>query len=109
MSLEERLPARRCRTSVASDTQQFATGRSEEHTSELQSRVDLVCRLLLEKKKNDTWNSIINTGYRNIKCSKSIKQNATLDRSYSPSRKFRHCDTTKKRSDNTRNSTTRTT
>src|SRR5207247_6563254 len=27
-------------------------GRSEEHTSELQSRVDLVCRLLLEKKKN---------------------------------------------------------
>src|SRR5699024_12378879 len=27
--------------------------RSEEHTSELQSRFDLVCRLLLEKKKND--------------------------------------------------------
>src|SRR5438874_8661669 len=27
------------------------TGRSEEHTSELQSRRDLVCRLLLEKKK----------------------------------------------------------
>src|SRR5207247_8973730 len=26
--------------------------RSEEHTSELQSRVDLVCRLLLEKKKS---------------------------------------------------------
>src|SRR5207247_4571867 len=26
--------------------------RSEENTSELQSRVDLVCRLLLEKKKN---------------------------------------------------------
>src|SRR5207247_6170622 len=30
-------------------TKRFA--RSEEHTSELQSRVDLVCRLLLEKKK----------------------------------------------------------
>src|SRR5207247_10303485 len=30
---------------------QAATCRSEEHTSELQSRVDLVCRLLLEKKK----------------------------------------------------------
>src|SRR5438874_10279215 len=32
--------------------------RSEEHTSELQSRRDLVCRLLLEKKKkriNKTW------------------------------------------------------
>src|SRR2546421_8016083 len=28
------------------------TNRSEEHTSELQSRSDLVCRLLLEKKKN---------------------------------------------------------
>src|SRR5690606_41414144 len=27
-------------------------GRSEEHTSELQSRENLVCRLLLEKKKN---------------------------------------------------------
>src|SRR5207249_10418018 len=32
---------------------EFTTGtlRSEEHTSELQSRFDLVCRLLLEKKK----------------------------------------------------------
>src|SRR5699024_12225102 len=28
--------------------------RSEEHTSELQSRFDLVCRLLLEKKKTET-------------------------------------------------------
>src|SRR5699024_11981739 len=28
--------------------------RSEEHTSELQSRFDLVCRLLLEKKKTST-------------------------------------------------------
>src|SRR5699024_11969197 len=31
--------------------EQFAGYRSEEHTSELQSRFDLVCRLLLEKKK----------------------------------------------------------
>src|SRR3712207_8969311 len=31
---------------------QSATSRSEEHTSELQSRQYLVCRLLLEKKKN---------------------------------------------------------
>src|SRR2546422_2611307 len=29
------------------------TGRSEEHTSELQSRLHLVCRLLLEKKKKE--------------------------------------------------------
>ena len=31
-------------------------GRSEEHTSELQSHSDLVCRLLLEKKKKTTIN-----------------------------------------------------
>src|SRR5438105_10919154 len=37
----------RCRPALVS-----ARPRSEEHTSELQSRVDLVCRLLLEKKKN---------------------------------------------------------
>src|SRR2546421_6175837 len=29
--------------------------RSEEHTSELQSRSDLVCRLLLEKKQSSVW------------------------------------------------------
>src|SRR5687768_18086922 len=29
--------------------------RSEEHTSELQSRLHLVCRLLLEKKKRPRW------------------------------------------------------
>src|SRR3712207_7019906 len=33
-------------------------GRSEEHTSELQSRQYLVCRLLLEKKKNYTKQTI---------------------------------------------------
>src|SRR2546421_4314718 len=39
---------------------QLVECRSEEHTSELQSRSDLVCRLLLEKKKNcsSTTNSI---------------------------------------------------
>src|SRR3712207_7076131 len=35
--------------------------RSEEHTSELQSRQYLVCRLLLEKKKKKTKNSIYTT------------------------------------------------
>src|SRR5438876_8565255 len=34
-----------------------ARGRSEEHTSELQSPVHLVCRLLLEKKKNMSLSS----------------------------------------------------
>src|SRR5260221_3867552 len=33
-----------------------ALGRSEEHTSELQSHSDLVCRLLLEKKKRTMSN-----------------------------------------------------
>src|SRR5207249_9306158 len=33
--------------------------RSEEHTSELQSRFDLVCRLLLEKKKNAVRESLL--------------------------------------------------
>src|SRR5438034_8841506 len=34
-------------------TRSFGHGRSEEHTSELQSHSDLVCRLLLEKKKDN--------------------------------------------------------
>src|SRR5438034_3196345 len=34
--------------------ERFGHVRSEEHTSELQSHSDLVCRLLLEKKKNRT-------------------------------------------------------
>src|SRR2546422_7042951 len=37
-------------------------GRSEEHTSELQSRLHLVCRLLLEKKKNKRHDTCIYTG-----------------------------------------------
>src|SRR5260221_5920902 len=32
----------------------YVTDRSEEHTSELQSHSDIVCRLLLEKKKHHT-------------------------------------------------------
>src|SRR5947207_4697225 len=35
----------------------FSHPRSEEHTSELQSHSDLVCRLLLEKKKKQTYKS----------------------------------------------------
>src|SRR2546428_6343288 len=38
-----------------------AADRSEEHTSELQSRSDLVCRLLLEKKNKSTRNTICST------------------------------------------------
>src|SRR2546429_3129237 len=35
-------------------TKRVAKSRSEEHTSELQSRLHLVCRLLLEKKKKQS-------------------------------------------------------
>src|SRR5690242_21401648 len=38
-------------------------GRSEEHTSELQSHVNLVCRLLLEKKKKKNNTSNIHHSY----------------------------------------------
>src|SRR5256885_4151531 len=43
--------------------------RSEEHTSELQSPCNLVCRLLLEKKKKTNKNIIVYLGARNNKCS----------------------------------------
>src|SRR5690554_7211361 len=49
---------------------QTAGSRSEEHTSELQSRPHLVCRLLLEKKKNkinkDTLLNTINTYIKDL-------------------------------------------
>src|SRR5437667_2657835 len=38
------------------DSGHLRAGRSEEHTSELQSHHDLVCRLLLEKKKEGASN-----------------------------------------------------
>src|SRR2546422_3345403 len=44
--------------------------RSEEHTSELQSRLHLVCRLLLEKKKKniDQTNDTAQYRYENMNC-----------------------------------------
>src|SRR2546430_14457454 len=39
----------------AANTWNCVTDRSEEHTSELQSQSNLVCRLLLEKKKPDAY------------------------------------------------------
>src|SRR6266576_6546603 len=47
-----RLPWSRAR-STPSRSPSPPEARSEEHTSELQSRRDLVCRLLLEKKKKE--------------------------------------------------------
>src|SRR5262245_65329687 len=57
--------------------------RSEEHTSELQSLRHLVCRLLLEKKKNKKLNNIINNTYKtttNIKTPQSIMYNKYYNR-----------------------------
>src|SRR2546430_5446929 len=40
--------------------------RSEEHTSELQSQSNLVCRLLLEKKKKNTNHNLITLVYSTV-------------------------------------------
>src|SRR2546422_7796345 len=44
-------PTRSRRSEFAGRSRTSGSSRSEEHTSELQSRLHLVCRLLLEKKK----------------------------------------------------------
>src|SRR2546427_8399555 len=49
------VPCPEGRPSPVGDTSMFQA-RSEEHTSELQSQSNLVCRLLLEKKKHTTTN-----------------------------------------------------
>src|SRR5216683_3894271 len=48
----------RCRGCSGRRPRALDSTRSEEHTSELQSRSDLVCRLLLEKKKKKTSPSL---------------------------------------------------
>src|SRR4030042_5938205 len=59
LSLHDALPISR-RKRLADGGHEWTLGRgsyavrSEEHTSELQSRLHLVCRLLLEKKNNNT-------------------------------------------------------
>src|SRR2546430_10165153 len=53
----------------------LALARSEEHTSELQSQSNLVCRLLLEKKKNPI-NSLCPIYYSN--CSLTLKRLLSL-------------------------------
>src|SRR5437868_7734859 len=47
--------------SITTGTPDLFAQRSEEHTSELQSRFDLVCRLLLEKKKKKKQHQNQNT------------------------------------------------
>src|SRR2546422_6860990 len=50
-------PAARERKALGNRRRRPLTLRSEEHTSELQSRLHLVCRLLLEKKKTHSSES----------------------------------------------------
>src|SRR5690349_23743536 len=50
----DRVPVGRARAVHPASDRDERERRSEEHTSELQSRRDLVCRLLLEKKKNES-------------------------------------------------------
>src|SRR5437773_7003823 len=54
--LSVQLGRRRNRIPAASAATLTSPARSEEHTSELQSHHDLVCRLLLEKKKKEKHN-----------------------------------------------------
>src|SRR6266496_5909912 len=56
-----RSPARHCGLASAARRAWRRDGRSEEHTSELQSRRDLVCRLLLEKKKRTIHREMVQT------------------------------------------------
>src|SRR5439155_24876940 len=51
MTLQRRFPSRENRRNLSCSSKMKFKTRSEEHTSELQSRGHLVCRLLLEKKK----------------------------------------------------------
>src|SRR3712207_8775593 len=50
----------------------WSYARSEEHTSELQSRQYLVCRLLLEKKKNNSCSIFHSTQSLQITCLTSL-------------------------------------
>src|SRR3989449_1912200 len=58
----------------------YGDGRSEEHTSELQSRLHLVCRLLLEKKKKKTHRSTKPT--KHVRTLNSTEAQSTCPRSH---------------------------
>src|SRR5436190_13983250 len=55
-----------------------SASRSEEHTSELQSHSDLVCRLLLEKKQLDDLDGVV------TRFARTLRPNAFTTRSLSP-------------------------
>src|SRR5438477_3115964 len=63
---------RQSMTAAADDHHAVALAwRSEEHTSELQSHVNLVCRLLLEKKNNKTEGMVDARTKSAVQCSNS--------------------------------------
>src|SRR5437016_8384955 len=47
-----------CTSTSSSTTTMYLVNRSEEHTSELQSLTNIVCRLLLEKKKQKNFQTV---------------------------------------------------
>src|SRR5688572_32765914 len=65
---------------VADTTCALGEGRSEEHTSELQSQSNLVCRLLLEKKKK----------IKTKKTPSKTKSNQTTQHIYKPTPQPQH-------------------
>src|SRR2546421_13109670 len=85
LSLHDALPisparfgsaCRVCRgTRRAGNSARASGSRSEEHTSELQSRSDLVCRLLLEKKKkkNNTSNTVLTKHRPQDECATTLQ------------------------------------
>src|SRR5436190_14101829 len=72
-------PRRGSRRSRHGLRQPTAASRSEEHTSELQSHSDLVCRLLLEKKKKKERLNI-NTSEHNEVIMVKSERNTTVKR-----------------------------
>src|SRR2546430_4681115 len=68
----------------AFDERQMDAERSEEHTSELQSQSNLVCRLLLEKKKNSYYIALP-TSTRPDAHSASRRSSAIVDCRHAPS------------------------
>src|SRR2546427_5490094 len=78
-------PTHRGRTLYGGDSHQSVAlnFRSEEHTSELQSQSNLVCRLLLEKKKKNHMDGGA--------CSRSVSQCRGADLSYWTDRHPRRC------------------
>src|SRR2546430_9169645 len=58
LTASSRRPPMRSRMASSSSLHEEAVRRSEEHTSELQSQSNLVCRLLLEKKKKLSCHNI---------------------------------------------------